>query len=81
MLGSLEKEGGRFLLDGRNCNVASYPKGNFVGPTIMEVTPNMTCYKEEIFGPALSIVFVNTLNDAIELINKFLLASTLFILH
>jgi len=65
------KEGAKTLLDGRNITVKGYEKGNFVGPTIIsDVKPNMTCYKEEIFGPVLCVVNVETLDDAIELINK-----------
>lgn len=70
LLATHEKEGGKFILDGRNVKVNGYPNGNFVGPTIMEVNTEQTCYKEEIFGPALCIVYVNTLQEAIELINK-----------
>ena len=70
LLGTLEKEGGKFLLDGRTCKVSKYPKGNFVGPTIMEVDKNMTCYKEEIFGPALCIICVDSLQESIDLINR-----------
>jgi len=72
LLGTLEKEGGKFLLDGRKCHVPAYPNGNFVGPTIMEVDTNMTCYKEEIFGPALCIICVDTMQEGIDLINRFL---------
>ena len=68
----MDKEGGKFLLDGRNCHIAKYPKGNFVGPTIIEVNKNLTAYKEEIFGPALCIVYVDSLQEGIELINRFL---------
>lgn len=71
LLNTLEKEGGKFILDGRNIKVQGYENGNFVGPTIMQVTTDMTCYKEEIFGPALCVVFVDTLQEAIELINKY----------
>jgi len=66
-----EKEGAKILLDGRNFVHPKYPKGNFVAPTILDnVTQNMTCYKEEIFGPVLCIVRANNLNEAIELLNK-----------
>lgn len=45
--------------------------GYFLGPTIFDrVTPDMTIAREEIFGPVLSVVRVNTLNDAIELVNN-----------
>lgn len=66
-----EIEGAQIDLDGRRCIVKDFPNGNFVGPTIFsEVKPNMTCYKEEIFGPSLVCLSVDTLDDAIELINN-----------
>lgn len=62
ILNTVEPEGANFLLDGRNVNVPKYPKGNFVGPTIIDnVTAEMTCYKEEIFGPALCVMYMDTL--------------------
>jgi len=71
LIGTAEKEGAKLLLDGRNCKIEGYPNGFWVGPTVIdEVTADMTCYKEEIFGPVLSIVHVDTLDDAIEFINK-----------
>jgi len=64
-------EGANLLLDGRGVKVNGYEAGNFVGPTILTgVTPEMQCYKEEIFGPVLVIVEVDTLDDAIELANS-----------
>lgn len=64
-------EGAELLLDGRGVKVPGYEKGNFVGPTILnKVQPNMTCYKEEIFGPVLCSVEVDTLEDAVNLINN-----------
>jgi malonate-semialdehyde dehydrogenase (acetylating)/methylmalonate-semialdehyde dehydrogenase len=66
-----KQEGAEILLDGRNVNVQKYPNGNFVGPTLINnVKTDMTCYKEEIFGPALVCLSVKTLDDAIELINN-----------
>ncbi len=66
-----EKEGAKLLLDGRNCKVEGYEKGNFVGPTLFDnVTPEMTIYKEEIFGPVLNIVRAKTLDEALEIINN-----------
>lgn len=65
------KEGAKLVLDGRGIKVQGYEKGNFVGPTILtHVTPSMECYKEEIFGPVLVCLFVDTLEEAIQLINK-----------
>ena len=64
-------EGANILLDGRNIKVAKYEKGNFIGPTIIsDVKPTMRCYKEEIFGPVLLVLTVDTLDDAIHLINN-----------
>ena len=49
-------------MDGRNPVVEGYPNGNFVGPTVItNVNENMTCYKEEIFGPVLCVIKANTL--------------------
>jgi acyl-CoA reductase-like NAD-dependent aldehyde dehydrogenase len=44
-IASVETQGGKILLDGRGCTVAEYPDGNFVGPTIVEVTTDMDAYK------------------------------------
>lgn len=64
------KEGAKCVLDGRKLVVKGYEKGNFVGPTILtDVQPNMECYREEIFGPVLVTLTVDTLDDAIKLIN------------
>ena len=71
LIASAEKEGAKILLDGRGVKVPGYPNGNFVGPTIITgVTPNMTCYKEEIFGPVLLCAEVPTLEAAIEFTNN-----------
>ena len=59
------------MLDGRNFKVEKYKNGNFLGPTIIgDVKTNMTCYKEEIFGPSLVVLTAKTLDDAIQLINN-----------
>ena len=63
-------EGAELLLDGRNVTVDKYPNGNFVGPTIIsDMSKSMTAYVNEIFGPVLCVVNVDTLDEAIELIN------------
>ncbi|KAJ6017482.1 Methylmalonate-semialdehyde dehydrogenase [Penicillium sp. IBT 35674x] len=70
LIASAEAEGATILLDGRGCKPEKYPNGNFVGPTIItNVTTDMKCYKEEIFGPVLVCVNVETLDDAINTIN------------
>ncbi|RFU79709.1 methylmalonate-semialdehyde dehydrogenase [Trichoderma arundinaceum] len=71
LIASAKVEGANVLLDGRGYKPAKYPKGNWVAPTIITaVAPNMQCYKEEIFGPVLVCVYVDTLEAGIELINK-----------
>ncbi|XP_065894624.1 methylmalonate-semialdehyde/malonate-semialdehyde dehydrogenase [acylating], mitochondrial-like [Dysidea avara] len=63
-------EGANLLLDGRDITVPGYEKGNFVGPTILhDVKPSMKCYTEEIFGPVLVSLSVDTLEDAVKVIN------------
>lgn len=54
----------QLLLDGRNVQVDGHPNGNWMGPTIItKVTPEMDCYKEEVFGPVMVCVEVETLDD------------------
>lgn len=65
-----EQEGANLLLDGRNCTVDGLPDGNWVGPTLFSgVKSDMDIYKEEVFGPVLSCMEVDTLADAIALVN------------
>ncbi len=65
------EEGAELLLDGRNVKVTGFEDGYFIGPTILgNVDPESQVYKTEIFGPVLSIINVNTLEEAIALINK-----------
>ena len=67
---STSSQGAKLLLDGRGVKVPNYPKGNFLGPTIISgVTPTMDCYKEEIFGPVLNVMTAPTLDDALHVIN------------
>ncbi|ARP95866.1 CoA-acylating methylmalonate-semialdehyde dehydrogenase [Bordetella genomosp. 13] len=64
-------EGADLLLDGRGIEVAGYEKGNFVGPTVFGgVTEKMSIYTEEIFGPVLGVVGVDTLEEAVDFINR-----------
>ena len=63
-------EGAECLLDGSQCTVEGYPHGNWVGPTLFRgVTTEMGLYREEIFGPVLVCMQVDTLEEAIELVN------------
>ena len=61
--------GAELVVDGRNPGVAG--DGFFVGPTLFDrVQPSMAIYRDEIFGPVLSVVRVESLNDAIALVNS-----------
>lgn len=69
-INSAEAQGARIVVDGRTPAVAGYENGFFVGGTLIDqVTPEMTSYKEEIFGPVLQVVRVNTMQEAMDLIN------------
>jgi len=71
LIASAEKEGATILLDGRNVKVDDYPNGNFVGPTIItNMNQSMEAYKNEIFGPVLCVLNADTLEEAIELVNR-----------
>jgi malonate-semialdehyde dehydrogenase (acetylating) / methylmalonate-semialdehyde dehydrogenase len=64
------REGAKLELDGRTIKVPGYDKGNFIGPTIFSgVTPKMKIYTTEIFGPVMVIVGVDTLDEAIAIVN------------
>jgi len=64
-------DGAKLLLDGRNIKIQGYENGYFLGPTIFDnVNSDMKIYKEEIFGPVLSIVRAKNYEDAIKLVNN-----------
>ncbi|XP_076803630.1 methylmalonate-semialdehyde/malonate-semialdehyde dehydrogenase [acylating], mitochondrial-like [Clavelina lepadiformis] len=64
-------QGASVLLDGRGIKVKGYENGYFLAPTILtNVTPDMECYKEEIFGPVLIILEADTLDEAIQITNS-----------
>ncbi|HET8708612.1 MAG TPA: CoA-acylating methylmalonate-semialdehyde dehydrogenase, partial [Pseudomonadales bacterium] len=66
-----KKEGATCLLDGSDYTVPGYEEGNWVGPTLFaNVSPEMSIYKEEIFGPVLTCVNAGSLEEAIQLINE-----------
>ena len=63
------QEGGTLVLDGRTHDVPT--EGFFIGPSIVDhVRPGMKVYDDEIFGPVLAIVRVDTYEDAVDLINE-----------
>ena len=64
------EQGADLVVDGRGFSLQGYEDGYYVGGTLFDnVTPDMTIYKEEIFGPVLSVVRANTYNEAVDLIN------------
>lgn len=65
-----EKNGAKILVDGRNTKVAGKENGTYVGPTVIDyVTPEMSVAKEEIFGPVISIMRTNTVDEALAIEN------------
>jgi malonate-semialdehyde dehydrogenase (acetylating)/methylmalonate-semialdehyde dehydrogenase len=62
------KEGADLLVDGRNFKLQGYENGNFIGGCLFDnVKPDMTIYKEEIFGPVLSVVRAKDYDEAVRL--------------
>jgi malonate-semialdehyde dehydrogenase (acetylating) / methylmalonate-semialdehyde dehydrogenase len=62
------KEGAKLVVDGRNFKLQGYENGNFMGGCLFDnVTPNMRIYKEEIFGPVLSVVRAKDYEEAVRL--------------
>jgi len=62
------KEGAKLRVDGRNFKLQGYENGNFIGGCLFdEVTPDMRIYKEEIFGPVLSVVRARDYDEALRL--------------
>lgn len=63
-------QGATVVVDGRGLKVDGHEQGFFTGPSLLDhVTAGMDAYQEELFGPVLAIVRVDTLDEAIELIN------------
>jgi malonate-semialdehyde dehydrogenase (acetylating)/methylmalonate-semialdehyde dehydrogenase len=66
-----EREGATVCVDGRKTVINNYKKGTFVRPTIItNVLPENEIAKTEIFGPVLSLMHVNSLDEALEVVNK-----------
>ena len=65
------EEGAKLVVDGRNLKLQGYENGFYIGGCLFDhVTENMRIYKEEIFGPVLSVVRVKDFNTAVDLINN-----------
>lgn len=66
-----EQQGAKILVDGRNIKVDGKENGFYVGPTIIDfVKPEMKIAKEEVFGPVLSIIRANTIDEGIAIQNS-----------
>jgi malonate-semialdehyde dehydrogenase (acetylating)/methylmalonate-semialdehyde dehydrogenase len=66
-----ERDGAMLVVDGRHIRVAGHESGFFFGGTLIDhVTPQMSAWREEIFGPVLSVVRVRSLDEAIDLIGS-----------
>lgn len=67
-IGTAEQEGAQIVIDGRGFTLQGHENGFFVGPTLIDhVTPQMSSYQEEIFGPVLQIVRAKDFEDAVRL--------------
>ena len=65
------KEGAKLALDGRDLKLQGYENGFYIGGCLFDhVTTDMRIYKEEIFGPVLSVVRVKTFEEATKMINE-----------
>jgi malonate-semialdehyde dehydrogenase (acetylating) / methylmalonate-semialdehyde dehydrogenase len=64
-------EGAELVVDGRDLTLQGYEKGYFIGPSLFDrVTPDMTIYREEIFGPVLAVTRAPDYGTAARLINE-----------
>jgi malonate-semialdehyde dehydrogenase (acetylating)/methylmalonate-semialdehyde dehydrogenase len=65
-----QKAGAELVQDGRSTTIAGHERGYFLGPCLFDrVTPDMSIYNDEIFGPVLSVVRVATYDEALQLVN------------
>lgn len=65
------EQGATLVVDGREPQIPEYNKGFYLGATLLDhVTSDMESYKKEIFGPVLQVVRVNTMDEAMQLINN-----------
>jgi len=65
------KEGAKLVVDGRNIKLQGFEKGFYIGGCLFDnVKSNMKIYKEEIFGPVLSVVRVKDFESAVQLVNE-----------
>ncbi len=71
LIGAGERQGAKVVLDGRNAKVANYEAGNFVKPTILDGVPATSDLADtEIFGPVLSLVHANDMDEALAFLER-----------
>jgi malonate-semialdehyde dehydrogenase (acetylating)/methylmalonate-semialdehyde dehydrogenase len=64
------KEGAHLVVDGRNVRIPGFDKGFYLGTTLFDhVKSDMSIYRDEIFGPVLSVLRADTVEDAIRVVN------------
>ncbi|GAC1399337.1 MAG: CoA-acylating methylmalonate-semialdehyde dehydrogenase [Chloroflexota bacterium] len=70
LIGKGVSEGAKVLVDGRDASIPGYERGSFIRPTILEnVAPKSDLSETEIFGPVLSMMHAQTVDEAIEIVN------------
>jgi len=70
LIQSGKEEGATCLVDGSECTVEGYEQGHWIGPTVFsDVTTTMRIYQEEIFGPVLCCLCVDSLDEALAIVN------------
>jgi malonate-semialdehyde dehydrogenase (acetylating)/methylmalonate-semialdehyde dehydrogenase len=70
LIGKGVNEGAKILVDGRNASIPGYERGSFVRPTVLDnVNPRSEIAGIEIFGPVLSLMQAQTIDEAIDLVN------------
>ncbi|MFI2435021.1 CoA-acylating methylmalonate-semialdehyde dehydrogenase [Streptomyces sp. NPDC018693] len=69
-VGTAAAQGATIVVDGRGLKIDGHENGFFTGPSLLDhVTTEMDAYQEELFGPVLAVVRVDSLDEAIDLIN------------
>ena len=64
------REGAQLVVDGRNVKIPGYDRGFYLGTTLFDhVKPEMSIYRDEIFGPVLSVMRADTVDEAIKVVN------------
>jgi malonate-semialdehyde dehydrogenase (acetylating)/methylmalonate-semialdehyde dehydrogenase len=70
------REGAKLVVDGRGCKVDAHPKGHWVGPTLfVDVKPEMTVAREEIFGPVMCLMHAADMDEALRIVRAHPLAN------